>query len=404
MSDRPGAHDSSRRAGMPTGTPTVSPAERRARMVLTRVAEPGDADACTLVHGYGAEALLSSLAATPPDPTSISKLAGWADRLRELDIDEMVAAADAAASRFVCPGDPEWPTQLHDLAGLDGGQRDRRGGAPFGLWVRGAGNLQALARQSVAVVGARAATSYGEHVAGDLAIGCSVEGWTVVSGGAYGIDAAAHRGALAAERPTVCILAGGIDRLYPAGHAPMLRRILEQGCLVSEAAPGCAPSKSRFLVRNRLIAALTQGTVVVEAALRSGSLNTARWADDLFRPVMGVPGPVTSAASRGVHELLRVAALLVTAADEIIEHLSPVGTGLATRREEDPRPVDALSRETRQVLDAVPKLDSASSASIALVAGLPRPAVVDRLRFLAHAGWVDQTSSDRWCQAAGPPR
>ncbi len=404
VSDHIGADGSSSHDAAAARTSAVSPAERRARMVLTRVAEPGDPDACALVHSHGAEALLSRLAATPPDPTSTGTLAGWADRLRELDVAELEAAADGVGARFVCPGDPEWPAQLCDLAALEGGQRDRRGGAPFGLWVRGAGHLQSLAEHSVAVVGARAATSYGEHVAGDLAIGCSVEGWTVASGGAYGIDAAAHRGALAAERPTVCVLAGGIDRLYPAGHAPMLRRILEQGCLVSEAAPGCAPSKSRFLVRNRLIAALTQGTVVVEAALRSGSLNTARWADDLLRPVMGVPGPVTSPASRGVHELLRVAALLVTAADEIIEQLSPAGTGLAIRREEEPRPVDALSRETRQVLDAVPKLEPASGASIALVAGLPRPAVTERLRWLVHVGWIDQPSTDRWRQAADPPR
>ncbi|MFY9913361.1 MAG: DNA-processing protein DprA [Nocardioidaceae bacterium] len=390
MSDRNGA--------------AVSPAERQARMVMTRVAEPGDVDACALVHRHGAEPLLARLAAGTTDPASTSKVAGWADRLGELDVDEMVMAGDGVDARFVCPGDAEWPTQLDDLGNLEGGNGDRRGGRPFGLWVRGAGNLRALAGQSVAIVGARAATSYGEHVAGDLAIGCSVEGWTVASGGAYGIDAAAHRGALAADRATVCVLAGGIDRLYPAGHAPMLRRILEHGCLVSEAAPGCAPSRSRFLVRNRLIAALTQGTVVVEAALRSGSLNTARWADDLLRPVMGVPGPVTSAASRGVHELLRVAALLVTAPDEVIEQLSPAGTGLAVRRAEEPRPADALSRETRQVLDAVPRVEAASSASIALVAGLPRPTVVERLRWLAEAQWVDQPATDRWCQSASPPR
>ncbi len=390
MSDRNGA--------------AVAHAERRARMVMSRVAEPGDVDACELVHRHGAEPLLARLAAGTTDPASTSKVAGWADRLRELDVDEMMMAGDGVDARFVCPGDAEWPTQLDGLGSLDGGNGDRRGGRPFGLWVRGAGSLHELARQSVAIVGARAATSYGEHVAGDLAIGCSVEGWTVVSGGAYGIDAAAHRGALAADRATVCVLAGGIDRLYPAGHAPMLRRILEHGCLVSEAAPGCVPSRSRFLVRNRLIAALTQGTVVVEAALRSGSLNTARWADDLLRPVMGVPGPVTSAASRGVHELLRVAALLVTAADEVIEQLSPVGTGLAVRREEEPRPADALSRDTRQVLDAVPRVEAASSASIALVAGLPRPTVVERLRLLAEARWVDNPATDRWCQAATPPR
>jgi DNA processing protein len=382
----------------------VTPAERRARMLLSWVAEPGDADACELVQAYGAETLLQRLSAVVPGHDDTTKVAGWAARLRAVDAEDLVETAREAQARFVCPGDREWPTRLGDLAALGGGQGDRRGGAPFGLWVRGAGDLGSLTATSVAIVGARAATAYGEHVSGDLAIGCSVAGWTVVSGGAYGIDVAAHRGALAADRPTVCVLAGGVDRLYPAGHAPLLRRILERGCLVSEAAPGCAPTRGRFLVRNRLIAALTLGTVVVEAAVRSGSLNTARWADDLARSVMGVPGPVTSAASRGVHELLRSAAgVLVTDADEVVETLSPIGTGLAPRREEAPRPADALGRETRQVLDAVPRRQPAPSASIALTAGLPHRCVVDRLAWLARAGWVHQVDDDRWCQAEVPP-
>jgi DNA processing protein len=177
----------------------------------------------------------------------------------------------------------------------------------------------------------------------------------------------------------------------------MLRRILERGCLVSESAPGCAPSKSRFLVRNRLIAALTRGTVVVEAAVRSGSLNTARWARDLDRVVMGVPGPVTSAASAGVHELLRSeTALLVTAADEVVEHLSPIGTGLAARRQEPARPRDRLGPRARQVLDAVPRVQSASTTSIARTAGLPPAEVEPCLQRLRDDRWVAEPSPGRW--------
>jgi DNA processing protein len=379
----------------------VSPEERRARMLMSRVSEPGDVDACALVADHGAQALvarLSSLPAGREEPTS--KIGGWADRLRTTDVDRLLEVADQLQARLVCPGDSEWPAQLSDLRRIGTGHPDRRGGTPFGLWVRGNGDLAALAEHSVAIVGARAATAYGEHVAGEIAVGCASHDWVVVSGGAYGIDAAAHRGALAAERPTVSVLAGGIDRFYPAGHAPLLTRVLERGCLVSEAAPGCAPTKGRFLVRNRLIAALTTGTVVVEAAVRSGSLNTARWALDLDRVVMGVPGPVTSAASRGVHELLRAeSALLVTAADEVIEHLSPIGTGLATRREEPARPRDALPPETRQVLEAVPLHEPASSASIALTAGLSRPDVARRLAWLVAAGWVDRPGADLWVAA-----
>lgn len=363
---------------------------------MSRVAEPGDVDACALVAAHSAEALVERLGSLDPAGDD-SKIGGWAERLSASDPEHLEAERGRLKARFICPGDAEWPGQLTDLAHVVAGHPDRRGGAPFGLWVRGAGDLGQLAQPSVAVVGARAATAYGEHVAGEIALGCAVEGWTVLSGGAYGIDAAAHRGALAADRATVSILAGGIDRLYPAGHAPMLERILQRGCLISEAAPGCAPSKGRFLVRNRLIAGLTRGTVVVEAALRSGSLNTARWAADLGRSVMGVPGPVTSSASRGVHELLRGgAATLVTAADEVIEHLAPIGAGLATRREDPVRPSDALQTVARQVLDAVPRRQPASTASIALAAGLSRIAVARHLAWLLADGWVREPEPGHW--------
>lgn len=191
-----------------------------------------------------------------------------------------LAVAQDAGVRFVCPGDVEWPAQLDDLG-------DAR---PIGLWVRGHPNLRVLALKSVAVVGARACTEYGAHMAATLAAGLAERGWVVVSGGAYGVDGAAHRGALGATDVTVAVLACGVDRPYPRGHAELIRRIAEQGLVVGELPPGEHPTPSRFILRNRVIAALTRGTVVVEAAYRSGSLVTARAAQRLGRHTMGCPG------------------------------------------------------------------------------------------------------------------
>ena len=379
---------------------TLSARERRARMLLSRIAEPGDVDACALVGEFGAEALLARLlegTSELPD-----KASGWRARAATVDAENLIRLSTNVGARYLCPGDPEWPEAVDDLRYLGGGSFDRRAGSPFGLWVRGRGDLLAATQRAVAVVGARAATAYGEHVAGDLALGCGRSGWSIVSGGAYGIDAAAHSAALAAGHPTLAVLAGGVDRLYPSGNSPLLRRLLDTGVVVSEAAPGCAPSRSRFLVRNRLIAALSQGTVVVEAALRSGALNTARWAADLDRLVMGVPGPVTSPASAGVHELLRQpGTLLVTAADEILEHVSPPGTALAARRTGVVRPLDALDEEARRTFDAVPVSAAASTSSIAVVAALPPRSVMAALRHLRSAGLVEAAGEDCWRLAGG---
>lgn len=368
-------------------------AERRARMILSGVCEPGDTDACRLVREHSAGSLLARLRS---NPSGAPKVRDWAERLPLVDLDAALRAAEHAAARYLIPGDPEWPAGLDDLQQLEDETGDRRGGAPFGLWVRGAGDLGALCKQAVSIVGARAATAYGERAAGDVAFSAARAGYTVVSGGAYGIDAAAHRGALAAECPTISILAGGIDRPYPAGNYQLLCRIIELGAVVSEAAPGCAPSKSRFLVRNRLIAGSSSGTVVVEAALRSGSLNTARWARDIGRHVMGVPGPITSKLSAGVHELLRQPeTVLVTDGAEVIEQLSPVGTGLAAVKTGPVLALDQLDVRSKQLLDAVPKRMAASSRSIAAVAGLEHLDVAQRLPALARIGLV-VTEQGRW--------
>jgi DNA processing protein len=366
----------------------VDEAERRARMVMSWVAEPGDPDACRLVREHSATELLARLRS---GGGGSSKVAGWMTRAAEAEYDAIAGAAARVSARFVCPGDSEWQPALDDLERLADEPGDRRGGSPFGLWLRGAGSLAQLSRRCVAIVGSRRSTAYGEHVAAGLAFDASARGFTVVSGGAYGIDAAAHRAVLAHESATLAVLAGGVDNLYPVGNGDLLERVCARGLLISEAPPGCAPSRSRFLVRNRLIAALAQGTVVVEAALRSGALNTARWALDLGREVMGVPGPVTSRTSTGVHELLRQpATLLITDALEMIEHVSPPGEGLAPRKSGVVRKVDALARLSRRVLDATPKLVAAPADSIALSAGLGPQEVRSQLAILQAAGLVVQ--------------
>jgi DNA processing protein len=376
---------------------TVDESERRARIVMSKVVEPGDADACRLVREHSAHDLLSRLRSGAA--TGSSKVAAWSQRASAADYDEVARAAQEVSGRFVCPGDPEWQPALDDLQNLEGQPGDRRGGAPFGLWVRGGGHLAEVSLRCVAVVGSRGSTAYGEHVAAGIAFDAAERGFTIVSGGAYGIDAAAHRAALSGPAPTIAVLAGGIDNLYPVGNAKLLEQVSTSGLLVSEAAPGYTPSKSRFLVRNRLIAALSQGTVVVEAALRSGALNTARWALDLGRGVMGVPGPVTSKASAGVHELLRQpGTLLVTDALEVIEHVSPVGEGLAPRKSGVVRPMDLLARGSRLVLDHTPTSVPATVQAIAQDACLTAADVRSHLSTLQAAGLVVQRC-DGWMLA-----
>lgn len=364
----------------------ASEQERIARMQMSRVAEPGDPDACLLVREHSAAALVERLRA---GHLAQPKAQAWAARLPSADADAMRRAAERVAARFLVPGDPAWPDGLADLMPLESVAGERRAGEPFGLWVRGPLRLAELAGTSVAIVGARAASDYGVYAAGSLAAGCAARGRVVVSGGAYGIDAAAHRGALAADGATVAVLASGIDRLYPAGMGGLFDEVASSGLLVSEAAPGCAPSRSRFLVRNRLIAALSVGTVVVEAALRSGSLNTARWARDIGRVLMGVPGPITSMMSAGVHEMLRQPeSILVTDADEILELVAPIGSEPAPAKQGDIGPRDSLDPLHRRLLDAVPKVAPAPTGSIATIAEMPPAEALGELAELARRGFV----------------
>jgi DNA processing protein len=363
----------------------VSHADRVARVALSRLGEPGDPRLADLVGELGAGQVYAYLR----DERNGSGLAtDVAARLRGLDPEGDLERAEAQGIRFVCPADVEWPARLGDLDRC--GSLNGRGGAPLGLWVRGSGRLDQLCDRSVAVVGSRSATTYGVGVAAEIAAHVTEEGVSVVSGAAYGIDQAAHRGALAARGPTVAVLACGVDRAYPAAHRDLLDYVAGTGLVVSEAPPGWAPTKLRFLSRNRIIAALTLGTVVVEAAVRSGALNTANWASLVNRTLMGVPGPVTSAPSEGVHELLRSKdAALVTRGSDVLELVSPSGSFTQSTPRGVERPADRLSETDRQVLDAVPVARAAACASVARTAGLAERTVREALERLRRGGFVE---------------
>jgi DNA processing protein len=283
--------------------------------------------------------------------------------------------------RLVIPGDTEWPSQL-DVLG------DAR---PWGLWVRGHADLRYACLRSVSVVGTRAATAYGTYVCGELAVSLAGEGWTIVSGGAFGIDGCAHRCAMAAAGATVAVLPCGVDRAYPLAHEGLFRSIRERGALVSEWPPGRMPTKPGFLVRNRVIAALSRGTVVVEAALRSGALNTARHARDQERPLMAVPGPVTSAQSAGCHEVIREwGAVCVTSARDVMELLEFSGEEPAERPRGPVLPRDLLGPAETRVLEAVPMRAGRGPARIAIAAGVDFDTVMRCLGGLAAAGFVER--------------
>ncbi|MFF8194605.1 DNA-processing protein DprA [Streptomyces bobili] len=359
--------------------------ERLARAFLTRVLEPGDEVGGAWVRERGAEEVVRRLRGAGealPGATE-QRWTGLLARAARAEPERDLAVAREAGVRFVCPGDVEWPGPLDDLG-------DSR---PLGLWIRGRPSLRMWALRSVALVGARACTEYGAHMAATLAAGLAERGWVVVSGGAYGVDGAAHRGALAAGGATVAVLACGVDRPYPRGHTELINRIADQGLVVGELPPGDHPTQSRFILRNRVIAALTGGTVVVEAAYRSGSLVTARAAQRLGRHTMGVPGPATSGLSAGVHELLRGEAVLVTDAAEVVELVGDIGE-LAPERRGPVLPRDLLEPDARRVLAALPGRRAAAVDEIAREGGTSKDDAIARLYELRALGYVERHGDD----------
>ncbi|MGL5865087.1 MAG: DNA-processing protein DprA [Dermatophilaceae bacterium] len=358
--------------------------ERWARVAWSFLVEPANVEVTAAVTEHGAVGALARLREGRLDAQRRLE-----PRLARLNIDDLAHAAEARRVRVLVPGDGEWPVGV-----------DRLSAPPYCLYVRGKADLAALTDNSVAVVGSRAATEYGLRVASDLGDGLCARGFTVVSGAAFGIDAAAHRGALGAGGPTVAVLACGVDVPYPRAHGGLLAEVSGHGAVVSEVPVGCAPYRSRFLARNRLIALLTRATVVVEASLRSGSLVTARRAREHHLPVGAVPGPVTSVASAGCHALVREAgAVLVTDAGEVAELAARIGEHLTEPASSPRAPTDELDPVTFAVWSALPLRRSASTAAVAVAAGVPPSAVGRALAVLDAEGLVERVGAD-WRKAS----
>ena len=401
-----------------TASNTQLDAQRLARAGLTYLAEPGDPALGALLEVCEPAEVVAAIKAGQLPGACHAADAGrraalaralkrWRLRLPDLPGDDLVAGACREGIRLACPGDEEWPARLDEL-GL---------ARPYALWLRGHADLRFGSLRSVSMVGSRAATGYGTHVAGEIAADLSERGWTIVSGGAYGIDAAVHRGVLLTRGITMAVLACGVDHPYPAGHADLFAAIAADGLVVSEWPPGSRPTRLRFLVRNRVIAALTCGTVVVEAGERSGALNTARHAADLGRPLVAVPGPVTSAQSAGCHRILRDwGGGCVTCAADVLEMVTPVGdqppaavraapapspdareggmAAMAARTAADrpavPLTRDDLDLDSARVLDAFPARTGAGPATIAAKAGVELDTVIRCLGLLAGCGFIER--------------
>jgi DNA processing protein len=362
--------------------------DRLARAALTCVAEPGDPAMGALLRTCAPARIIAALTEGHP-PSGAGRVPGldralrrWGARLGAAPTASTLDTWQRDGIRLLCPGDPGWPGQLEVLGDA----------APWGLWLRGSADLRYACLRSVSIVGTRAATGYGEHVCLEMSAGLAQRGWAVVSGGAFGIDRCAHQGALTAEGVTIAVLASGVDEPYPLGHHVLFEAIAAHGVLVSEWPPGRRPTRPGFLVRNRVIAALSRGTVVVEAAIRSGALNTARHARDQCRPLMAVPGPVTSPASEGCHEIIREwGAVCVTGARDVLEHLALPGDELPSRRARGPvLPRDALDPASRRVLEAVPARVGRGPARIAVSAGVDFDTVMCCLGGLAAGGFVER--------------
>ena len=383
-------------------------ADTTARVGLARVLEPGSAVVASALLTRSAPDVWDELLSGRGLPGMGARgREGVAVRLAGYDPRRDLEALASCRARVVCPGDDEWPDERlnWDIDQL-GGPSERDLAPPWALFVRGSGQLNRLALSSVSIVGARAATSYGDHMARELAFGVSESAVSVVSGGAYGIDGSAHRAAVAAQgAPTVAVLACGVDVAYPRGHDRLLEQITEQGLLVSEWPPGSTPTRRRFLVRNRVIAALSAGTVVVEAAVRSGSLSTAGRAGELGRRVMAVPGPVTSRMSAGAHLLLReTGATCVTSPADVLEELGQAGEHLFPVPRGPSHPRDGLEEGVRQVLEAVPVREAVGVARIAAAAGVGALAVQQVLPALLFAGLVEQRDGGWRLTALGAGR
>ncbi|MCW2539062.1 MAG: DNA-protecting protein DprA [Frankiales bacterium] len=440
----------------------VADAELMAAAYLSRVAEPGSIALWQLVSVLGYE---QAAEAVRTGDVSDAVRAATEARRTSANPAEDLDAAERNGIKLLTVNSERWPhfafvglaqaaeraAQARLAARLAGRVRSGssiHGGGhqigplvpPIALWTRGPADPAALGVASVAIVGSRAATSYGEHIAAEWAYSLGQRDISIISGGAYGIDAAAHRGALAAGACTVLVSAGGLDRPYPSGNRLLYQQIAESGLLVSERPPGSAPHRQRFLSRNRLIAALGTCTLLVEAASRSGALNTVRYARGLGRVVLAVPGPVTSAMSVGCHEQLArdenpavlarspadvagyCGSLGASASDDVgaasgvpgsagTFEAGLSGAGLSEAgalgpgsRALDSRRRDELDDLARGVLDGFPGRGSVTEAELSRISGRPIQQVIAALPALLDSGLVSASREGYRLSPASRPR
>ncbi|SOD74195.1 DNA processing protein [Jatrophihabitans sp. GAS493] len=393
-----------------------------ARAYLSRVSEPANLAVWAFVAEYGPLAAAEAIRSGDV-PHGVAR--ATAARRQSADPEQDLEAAAAQGIQLATPESPQWPhlafaalhahaqrrlmTTTPDLTKVDPGGETI---PPLALWYRGQAPLSTLGIRALGVVGSRAMTSYGQHVTTDLSYGLARHDVTIVSGGAYGIDAVAHRSALAAGGATVLVSAAGLDRPYPQANAELFSRVAADGLLVSESPPGAAPQRQRFLSRNRLIAALCTATVIVEAARRSGALNTAKHCRNLGRPVLAVPGPVTSAMSAGCHDLLRREqdpAILVSSIEDVLAIVGSSGEGLSEPAGNDApegdlrRTLDHLDATARRVFDGLPARGGVGEDELARRSGVSPIEVIRALPALRNAGLVDSTESG-WVLQRAPRR
>jgi len=383
-------------------SPSSCPQVRAAWIELAHAAEPADLSVARLVQRVGPVEAIEQIRR---GSSGLRHQEGLQARLRGMTAVRAEERAHDLGVRIITRVDSEWPTQIEALDAT----------TPHALWVLGAASLRLLALRSLSIVGARACTAYGEEVTRSWSAQLASEGWTIVSGAAFGIDAAAHRGALSADGVTVAMLAGGVDVPYPRAHASLLAAISDQGLVVSEVPLGEAVRRQRFLSRNRLIAALGRATVVVEASERSGTTATARTAASLMRPVLAVPGPVTSPASAGCHRMIADGTALLAAdldaVATVLEFDASRGRGAcgtpparesrgilddtaiplgADADEDEASRRDRLDHRERAVLDAMPARGWLGLADLVRESGLAMSDVLPSVSVLVVSGWLEE--------------